>query len=111
MSAGILLMSHGELVLQSRWRPGTLALVHVLTLGVLGNATFDSVLQFLPAAASARIHGGRKLGHALHAMFNAGIILLLDSRLQIPLLVLINIHDSWVRWAKSYGCSPAWRGS
>ena len=162
MFAGILLMSQGERALESRWQPGTLALVHVFTLGVLGNAMFGSVLQFLPVAARVRVHGGAKLGHALHALFNGGIILLLagllsgwragidvaglalpaaflllgamtlpgvlagkgqrllrigiglalvsaivtallggclvlllDSHLQIPLLVLVNVHASW----------------
>lgn len=79
--AGALLMIEGELLLRTRWQPATVALVHAFTLGVLGNAMFGSVLQFLPAAAGARVRGGTPLGHALHAVFNAGIILLLTGLL------------------------------
>jgi len=81
MFAGVLLMVEGELLLRTRWQPATVALVHAFTLGVLGNAMFGSVLQFLPVAAGVRVRGGTPLGHALHAAFNAGIILLLTGLL------------------------------
>lgn len=37
-----MLLPGGGLALESRWAPPTLALVHALTLGVLGNAMFGS---------------------------------------------------------------------
>ncbi len=81
MFAGTILMCQGESLLRSRWQPGTLALVHVFTLGVLGNAMFGSLLQFLPAAAGVHVHGGTKHGHALHALFNIGTLLLVTGLL------------------------------
>ena len=75
MFAGLLLILDGDALLRSRWNPGTLALVHVFTLGVLGNAMFGSVLQFLPAAAGVRVRGLR-WGSWLHGLFNLGSVLL-----------------------------------
>ncbi|KRE89080.1 hypothetical protein ASG87_05925 [Frateuria sp. Soil773] len=71
MLAGVLLAVDADRLLQSRWQPGTLALVHVFTLGVLGNAMFGSVLQFLPAAAGVRLRGLR-WGGVLHGLLNLG---------------------------------------
>lgn len=82
MFAGALLMFGGEPLLETRWQPATVALVHAFTLGVLGNTMFGSVLQFLPAAAGVRVRGGAALGHALHGLFNAGVILLLTGMLR-----------------------------
>ena len=49
--AGLMLLAEGGALLASRWSPATVAVVPVFTLGVLGNALFGSLLQFLPAAA------------------------------------------------------------
>ncbi len=73
--AGIILMGEGDALFRSRWYPGTLALVHACTLGLLGNAMFGSLLQFLPAAAGVRVRGVR-FGRLLHALLNAGALLL-----------------------------------
>lgn len=72
---GALLMLDGDTALRVRWHPATLALVHVWTLGVLGNAMIGSVLQFLPAAAGVPLRGAR---HApwLHGAWNLGTLLL-----------------------------------
>lgn len=74
--AGLMLVVMGPALLQSRWSPATVALAHVLTLGVLGNAMFGSLLQFLPAAAGVRVRGGRHGPAVLHALLNAGTLLL-----------------------------------
>ena len=76
VGAGMLLLVHGGDVLASRWAPPTLALVHALALGVLGNVTCGSLLQFLPAALGARVRGGERAGIALHALLNLGALLL-----------------------------------
>ncbi|WP_051412501.1 hypothetical protein [Pseudoxanthomonas sp. J35] len=60
--------------LAGRWSPSTIALVHVLTLGVLGNAMLGSLLQFLPVAASTPVRGARWLPLA-HAALNLGLVL------------------------------------
>ncbi|MGN2251924.1 hypothetical protein ACFWZ4_00915 [Frateuria sp. GZRe12] len=70
-----LLLVDGDAALLSRWHPATLALVHVWTLGVLGNAMLGSLLQFLPAAVGAHLRGWRGVP-ALHAAFNLGALLL-----------------------------------
>ena len=74
--AGLMLLVQGPALLQSRWSPATVALVHVFTLGLLGNAMFGSLLQFLPAAAGVRVRGGPALPVALHALLNAGTLAL-----------------------------------
>ncbi|WP_017463281.1 hypothetical protein [Dyella ginsengisoli] len=75
---GALLLIDGDATLRVRWHPATLALVHVWTLGVLGNAMIGSVLQFLPAAAGAPLRGAR---HApwLHGAWNLGALLLVTG--------------------------------
>ncbi len=70
--AGLMLLVGGASLLASRWSPATVALVHVFTLGVLGNAMFGSLLQFLPAAAGVPVRGGARLAMALHAALNLG---------------------------------------
>lgn len=84
MLAGVLLLVDGDAVLRSRWHPATLALLHVFTLGVLGNVMFGSVLQFLPAAAGVRVRGSGLLGKPLHVLFNLGVLLLVAG-----------LHQSW----------------
>lgn len=70
--AGLMLMVEGPALLLSRWSPATVALVHVFTLGVLGNAMFGSLLQFLPAAAGVRVRGGSREAAWLHGALNLG---------------------------------------
>ncbi|WP_350015773.1 hypothetical protein ABNK63_12135 [Rhodanobacter sp. IGA1.0] len=74
--AGVLLIVDGDVALRTRWSPATLALVHAFTLGVLGNAMFGSILQFLPAAAGVTLRGGERSGRWLHGLFNVGVLLL-----------------------------------
>ncbi|MBY4598458.1 hypothetical protein K3217_23375 [bacterium BD-1] len=74
--AGLMLLAQGPALLASRWSPATVALVHVFTLGVLGNAMFGSLLQFLPAAAGVRVRGGAGFARALHAALNLGTLAL-----------------------------------
>lgn len=70
--AGLMLLAEGPALLASRWSPGTLALVHVFTLGVLGNAMFGALLQFLPAAAGVRVRCGPGRVAGMHAALNLG---------------------------------------
>lgn len=84
MLAGALLIVDGDAALRMRWNPATLALAHVFTLGVLGNAMFGSVLQFLPAAAGVRVRGSATFGPPLHILFNLG-----------ALLLVAGLHQRW----------------
>lgn len=74
--AGLLLAVDGAPVLLDRWAPPTLACVHAITLGLLGNAMAGALLQFLPAAAGVRVRGGPRVGAALFALLNAGALAL-----------------------------------
>ncbi|SBV37703.1 conserved membrane hypothetical protein [uncultured Stenotrophomonas sp.] len=74
--AGLWLAWQGELVLASRWTPATLVLVHMLALGLLGNAMLGSLVQFLPVAAASPMPGQRGVPW-LQATFNTGVVLLL----------------------------------
>lgn len=76
MLAGGLLMVDGDALLRSRWAPGTLALGHIFTLGILGNAMFGSMLQFLPVAAGVRVRGSATFAPWLHGLFNLGALAL-----------------------------------
>lgn len=76
IAAGGLLSVFGQEALLSRWAPATLALVHAMAVGMLGNVMAGSLLQFLPAAAGVRVAGGVRAGHALHVLLNAGALVL-----------------------------------
>lgn len=76
--AGLWLLWTGETALLTRWAPHTLVLVHLFTLGVLGNAMVGSLFQFLPVAAGCPLPLPRQ-ANALHASLNAGLSLLLLS--------------------------------
>lgn len=76
LAAGLLLAADGPVALASRWAPSTLALVHATTLGVLGNAIAGALLQFLPAAAGVRVHGGTPAGMAAFLMLQGGTLAL-----------------------------------
>ena len=91
-AAGALLAFDGGAALASRWSGSTLALVHAITLGFLGNAMFGSLLQFLPVAAGVNVRGGRVAALWLHGLLNGGALLLVTA-------------FRWPAW-----CSPQWGG-
>lgn len=76
VAAGALLAVDGGTALVSRWGGSTLALVHAVVLGVLGNAMFGSLLQFLPVAGGVRVRGGAVAARLLHGLLNLGALLL-----------------------------------
>lgn len=69
---GALLLLDADAALRSRWQPATLALTHVWVLGVLGNAMFGSLLQFLPVAGGTEVRWRAGVPY-LHAVFNLGV--------------------------------------
>ncbi len=78
MVGGIWLLYSGAAPLAGRWSPDAAALAHVFALGVLGNAMFGALLQFLPVAAGCPIRLARG-ADALHLVFNLGIATLLTG--------------------------------
>ena len=113
MVAGLWLVWHGEVALVSRWTPATLSLVHMLALGLLGNAMLGSLVQFLPVAAGSPIPGQRGVPW-LHAAFNTGIALLLltfmlQSHALAPFAALL-LGGSVAAFA-ALALAALWRGS
>lgn len=84
--AGGLLLWDGNAALASRWSSTSLAVVHAVTLGFLGNAMFGSLLQFLPVAAQVPVRGGGKAAWTLYGVLNLGALLLVLA-LRWPLLL------------------------
>lgn len=70
--AGLLLAASPEALAGGRWAPPAVALVHMFTLGVLGNAMLGSLLQFLPVAAQTPMPGAR-LAPLAHTTLNFGL--------------------------------------
>src|SRR5690606_18659203 len=66
--------------------PPVVALVHVFTLGVLGNAMLGSLLQFLPVAAGTPVRAVRLLPLA-HAALNLGLALFVLALCRWPALL------------------------
>lgn len=75
MAAGGLLVADPDALAAGRWAPSAVVLVHLFTLGVLGNAMLGSLLQFLPVAAATAVPGAARLAPLAHAALNAGLLL------------------------------------
>lgn len=111
--AGLWLAWQGEVALVSRWTPATLVLVHMLVLGLLGNAMLGSLVQFLPVAAGSPMPGQRGVPW-LHAAFNTGLALLLPTfalhaRWLAPFAALL-LGGSVATFA-ALAVAALWRGS
>ena len=74
--AGGLLLVGGESWLTTRWHPGTLALTHLITLGVLAMAMCGALMQFLPVAAGSALPWPRFSAGTVHALLTPGALLL-----------------------------------
>ena len=84
--AGLWLAGQGEVALISRWTPATLVLVHMLALGLLGNAMLGSLVQFLPVAAGSPMPVQRGV-QWLHVAFNTCLAWLLPN---------FELHAHWL---------------
>lgn len=74
--AGLLLAWQGPDALQSRWSPATLALTHLLTLGVLAMSMAGALLQIMPVVAGSELPRARQVGPAVHALLAGGTLAL-----------------------------------
>lgn len=61
----------------SRWTPATVALVHIVVLGVLGNAMLGALTQFLPVAAGSPFPS--RVAALAHVLLNAGVIVFVPA--------------------------------
>lgn len=87
VAAGLILAADPGALALGRWAPAVVALVHVFTLGMLGNAMLGSLAQFLPVAAATPVPGA-VLAPWLHALLNLGLLLLLGGLYRWPVLLL-----------------------
>ncbi len=71
-AAGLLLLVLGSAALGSGGRPGSLALAHLGTLGLLGSVMFGAMYQMAPVVAGAPVPGIRA-AHAVHAAWVVGL--------------------------------------
>ncbi|MBS0307331.1 MAG: permease [Proteobacteria bacterium] len=95
--AALLLLWQGPQAFMSRWSPATLALTHLLTIGVLSMTMIGALLQILQVVAGVEIPQARQSAAAIHALLTVGCLLLacafLESepwlfRLALPCLLL-----------------------
>ena len=74
--AALLLLWQAEAGLASRWAPATLALTHLLTLGMLAMAMVGALLQILPVVAGVEVARPRLTATVVHLCLAAGTLLL-----------------------------------
>lgn len=75
-AAGMLMIVDGPAVFASRWRPETLALVHLLTLGFMAMVMAGALLQLLPVLAGSPVPRPRLAAGLVHFPLAVGAVLL-----------------------------------
>lgn len=76
IAAALLLPWLGDGALVSRWSPGILAVVHLLTLGLLAMVMFGAMLQMLPVVAGSPVSHPLGVATLLHLLLTAGTLAL-----------------------------------
>lgn len=76
LAASVLLLWAGPSALLERHNPATLAIVHLLTLGVLSMAMCGALMQLLPVVAGVSIRHPRLVATLVHLNLCAGSLLL-----------------------------------
>lgn len=109
MLAGVLLLWAGPQALASRWTLATLALTHLLTLGVLASVMIGALMQILPVATGISVLAPRLTACIVHACLTLGTLvlaaafLLARPRLFEAALGLLAIAFSWLLSAWAVG--------
>ena len=109
LMAALLLLWAGPEALQSRWTPYTLALTHLLTLGVLGSTMAGAMMQILPVATGIQVVQPRQTAIAVHALLTTGTVaLVLAFLLARPwlfgmALLLLGAAFAWLLTATALG--------
>ena len=85
--AAFLILHDGSTLFMSRWALNTVALTHMITLGILGNAMLGSLLQFLPVAAGVRLAPASPFNLQLPIIFNLALAGLLAGLLHWTWLI------------------------
>ena len=91
--AGCLLIFWGEQIWLSRWTPVTLAITHLMALGVIAMIMFGSLFQLLPVLCGTPIPISSKTTTTFAITFSLGIVALGGAFMQwfsfLPALVLL----------------------
>ncbi|MCP4127143.1 MAG: hypothetical protein GY753_08790, partial [Gammaproteobacteria bacterium] len=72
IAAALLMIWYGPEVMTSRWSPQTLALTHLLTLGVLALVMTGALLQILPVLAGIAVPRVVLVGNLVHPLLTVG---------------------------------------
>lgn len=65
--------------MESRWNPATLAVTHLLTLGVLASAMIGALLQILPVTSGVYVARTRLTAMVVHLTLTSGTVLMAIS--------------------------------
>ena len=79
LAAGPVMAGLDNALWATRWHPDLLALVHLVVLGVIGQACLGALLQFLAAAAASPPPGPLRAWTVLHAAWNVGVAALVSG--------------------------------
>lgn len=91
--AGVLLLWAGPQALESRWTPYTLALTHLLTLGILASVMVGALMQILPVATGIGVLAPRLTSCLVHALLTLGTLTLAAAfLLSYPLLFKLALY-------------------
>lgn len=74
--AAILLLWEGGAALAGRWGGTTLALTHLMALGVMLQIMLGALIQVLPVVAGANMRAPLLTAGMVHPLFNAGVLVL-----------------------------------
>ncbi|MFQ5643344.1 MAG: hypothetical protein ACE5FQ_06565 [Thiogranum sp.] len=77
--AAVILFLDGGQLLQSRWLPATLAVVHVFTLGYIGMAMLGALFQMLPVVMGAVFPQAERAAGIVHLLVSAGTLCLVGA--------------------------------
>lgn len=76
VAAGLLLAIDGPGLFASRWMPGTLALVHLITLGFMLQVMIGALIQVMPVVAGADLGRPLLVARLVHPGLSLGTLLL-----------------------------------
>lgn len=80
--AAMLVFWTGPEGLGHRWMPATLAVTHLLVLGLMGSAMLGALLQVFPVVIGHPVHLSTWVSRITHALLSTGVLLLTYGLLQ-----------------------------
>ena len=80
--AALLVLWAGPDGMGNRWMPATLAVTHLLVLGVMGSAMLGALLQVFPVVIGHPVHRSAVVSYLTHGLLTLGVTLLAYGLLQ-----------------------------